>query len=213
MYRHALSSGWPRHFQEQTGKCAQCPAQWTRKNTRHHCHFCSSTKPGTWLANSGAWLKPIYRRTKQQFPSCSGSSLFHFLVPLSMVSDPFPVYVLPPASVAISAYVVMRGRLQRIQISKPESTLCFSRSVKLPWDSSSASRKGQMMRKSMLVAIAGKKTDQQNQSSVRRLTRRRSHTSNLGPMAHCPWHQGPCPSLPCPHEGSEGYSGQSRAIR
>lgn len=80
-----------------------------------------------------------------------------------MVSDPFPVQTLPPASVAISAYMVMRGRQQRIQISKPESTLCFSRSVKLPWDSSNASRKGQMMRKSMVATTVGKKTDQQNQ--------------------------------------------------
>lgn len=140
-------------------KCAQR----SRKNTKHHCHFCSCTKPGTWLASPGAWLKPNYRRTKQQLPSASGSSLFHFLVPLSMVSDPFPVHVLPPASVATSAYVITGGRLQRIQICKPESTLCFSRSVKLPWDSSKASRKGQMMRKSMLAFAAWKKTDQQNQ--------------------------------------------------
>lgn len=107
--------------------------------------------------------KAIYRRTKQKLPSVSGSSLFHFLVPLSIVSDPFLVHVLPPASVAISAYVVMRGRRQRIQISKPESTLCFSGSVKLPWDSSKASRKGKMMRKSMLANAAWKRKDQQNQ--------------------------------------------------
>lgn len=111
MCRRALPPGWPCHFQEQTGKRAQCPAQRSRKkNSRHHCHFCSCTKPGTWLANPGAWLKPIYRRAKQQLPSASGSSLFHFLVPLSVVSDPFPVHELPPASVAISAYVGHEGQ-------------------------------------------------------------------------------------------------------